>query len=962
MFTIQKSTLRVDGTPGRPAPYRYENALAQLPPRFVTPSDQRIARHLKLSGQASWSAEDSFGFSASHGAELLHDLLVTGRCHWDSPSNPPLRLAPSRKGTPFWHRTPSGHLRASVRIEPEPTLTLPLAPPWYLDVERGECGPISVPLPDAVAAAWLGSPLIPPDAVELAQNRLRETMGTVELPEAPQPPTRTLLHVPPVATLHIASTRLHWWDSPRGFSETGPEGIVILVATLRFRYDTLLIDPDDTSLGTELSHYNGTELRIIPRDPGAETARLGELITHGLIRGREILKSNSLRPPLDKGWVLQDPDDQATADFLHQTIPTLASAGWEITRDPAFELEILRPDAWFLDTAAEDSEGGSNWFDLELGVLVGEERINLLPVLLEALQKTPGHLDPARLRKLKTNDNVLVQLPDGRRLPFPAGRLRDILATLIELHSPRALDASGRLRIHRLRAAELGDLAGAPNWNWQAPDDLRNLATRLNAAGAAQGIPAPAGLQATLRPYQQDGLRWLQFIREAGLGGVLADDMGLGKTVQTIAHLLVEKEHGRLDRPCLIVSPTSVLGNWADELARFAPSLRVVALHGTERHALFADITGADVILTTYALLHRDAKVFAETPFHALILDEAQNIKNPRTQAAQTACTLQARHRLCLSGTPLENHLGELWSLFNFLVPGYLADETRFRALFRTPIEKNGDTARRKHLAQRVRPLLLRRRKDEVALDLPPKTEIIQRIELGPAQRDLYETIRLAMESRVQAEIASKGLDRSHIVILDALLKLRQVCCDPALVPLEAARSVTESAKLEFLMEMLPTLLEDGRRILLFSQFTSMLDRIQTRLDKAGIPWLLLTGETTDRRTPVQRFQAGEVPLFLISLKAGGTGLNLTAADTVILFDPWWNPAVESQATDRAHRIGQDKPVFVYRLLTQGTVEEKIHQLQEKKRGLVEALLDEGAAKSVRLGREDLDALFAPIA
>jgi SNF2 family DNA or RNA helicase len=309
----------------------------------------------------------------------------------------------------------------------------------------------------------------------------------------------------------------------------------------------------------------------------------------------------------------------------------------------------------------------------------------------------------------------------------------------------------------------------------------------------------------------------------------------------------------------------------------------------------------------------------------------------------------------------MENHLGELWSQFNFLLPGFLGDETRFRRLFRTPIEKGGDTERRQVLARRIGPFVLRRRKEEVAKELPPKTEIRQNVELAGAQRDLYETIRLAMHSRVQAEVQQKGLSRAHIIILDALLKLRQVCCDPRLVKLDAARTVTDSAKLELLMDLVPEMLDEGRRILLFSQFTSMLALIQQELAKASIPYVLLTGETTDRATPIQKFQSGQVPLFVISLKAGGTGLNLTAADTVIHYDPWWNPAVETQATDRAHRIGQAKPVFVYKLITVGTVEERILALQERKRGLVEALLDEDRKEMPQLTPEDLQVLFAPL-
>jgi SNF2 family DNA or RNA helicase len=314
-----------------------------------------------------------------------------------------------------------------------------------------------------------------------------------------------------------------------------------------------------------------------------------------------------------------------------------------------------------------------------------------------------------------------------------------------------------------------------------------------------------------------------------------------------------------------------------------------------------------------------------------------------------------------MTGTPMENHLGELWSLMTFLSPGYLGSLQQFTRVYRTPIEKHGDRERRVALGRRLRPFILRRKKEEVVKELPPKTEITRAVELTGGQRDLYETIRLAMHERVRAEIDRKGMARSQIVILDALLKLRQVCCDPRLVKLERARKVNESAKLELLFDLLPAMIDEGRRILLFSQFTSMLDLIEPEARKRKIDFVRISGDTVDRETPVKRFQKGEVPLFLISLKAGGTGLNLTAADTVIHYDPWWNPAVEQQATDRAHRIGQEKSVFVYKLVTQGTVEEKIVAMQERKRELVAGLLGEGAQRDLKLSREELEHLFDPI-
>jgi SNF2 family DNA or RNA helicase len=403
------------------------------------------------------------------------------------------------------------------------------------------------------------------------------------------------------------------------------------------------------------------------------------------------------------------------------------------------------------------------------------------------------------------------------------------------------------------------------------------------------------------------------------------------------------------------------MANWRREAARFAPGLSVLTLHGAGRKTEFNRMGEHDLVLTTYPLLSRDKDALLSQEWHIVLLDEAQAIKNPKAQATLAALQLRARHRVCLTGTPMENNLEELWSLFHFLSPGLLGDQRQFKRVFRTPIEKQGDEDRRRLLGRRVRPFLLRRTKAEVAAELPEKTEIVETVDLDDPQRDLYESIRVAMDAKVRAEIASKGLARSHIMILEALLKLRQACCDPRLLKVEGASKVKSSAKLERLMDMLPELVAEGRRVLLFSQFTSMLSLIEESLRRTGIDYVKLTGQTRDRKTPVDRFQSGEVPVFLISLKAGGTGLNLTAADTVILYDPWWNPAVERQAMDRAHRIGQDKAVFVFKLVTAGTVEEAILTLQARKQALADGLFDPEAETGAMLTSEDIDLLFQPI-
>jgi SNF2 family DNA or RNA helicase len=450
----------------------------------------------------------------------------------------------------------------------------------------------------------------------------------------------------------------------------------------------------------------------------------------------------------------------------------------------------------------------------------------------------------------------------------------------------------------------------------------------------------------------------LQHLRDNALGGLLADDMGLGKTAQTIAHIVIEEAAGRLDRPVLVVVPTSLVPNWTAELARFAPHLRVVVLHGLDRHEKRRELGGAHVVITTYTVLARDIEEMAGLVWHLVVLDEAQVIKSPTAKATHAVCRLETRHRLCLSGTPIENNLGELWSQFAFLMPGLLGQRKSFNRRFRTPIEKDGDPVRRQQLASRIRPFILRRTKSAVATELPPKHTILRRITLAPDQRELYETIRATMHEKVMLGIAARGVAQSHVLVLDALLKLRQVCCDPRLVKLPSARLIGTSSKLDDLLEMMSEMVSEGRRILLFSQFTSMLDLVKPALTAAGIPFVELRGDTANRAEPVRSFEAGEVPLFLISLKAGGRGLNLTSADTVIHYDPWWNPAVEDQASDRAHRIGQTKSVFVYKLIAADTVEERIVELQERKAALASLALSEDGMALPAMDAEDIDFLF----
>ncbi len=643
--------------------------------------------------------------------------------------------------------------------------------------------------------------------------------------------------------------------------------------------------------------------------------------------------------------------------FISDRVPGLMALGWRNLIDKDFGPRTVQVVGEY-DVRVSDALGpvglgvGAGAFSLDFGIEIDGERVPLLPILTRLMER--GGMDSAMV----VDGELITSLEDGRLLKLPAERIRRLLTVMADLIEAAQRTPDGGMILKQGEAATVLDLEDLLPTRWDNAGAISAYAERFRSVADIPPVLVPSSFKAVLRPYQQQGVDWLQHLREHDLGGLLADDMGLGKTAQTIAHIVIEHADGRLDRPALIVVPTSLVANWGAELEKFAPHLSVVVLHGLDRHAKRGELDGVNVVITTYTVLSRDIEEMRGLEWHIVVLDEAQVIKSPDAKATKAVCRLDTRHRLCLSGTPIENNLQEIWSEFAFLMPGLLGDRKGFAKRFRTPIEKNGDMVRRVQLVRRIRPFLLRRTKSEVATDLPPKHTIIRRVNLGAEQRALYETIRGTLHDTVREQIAGLSAAQGRIVMLDALLKLRQVCCDPRLVKLPSARQVEESSKLDDLMEMVTEMLPEGRRILLFSQFTSMLDLIKPRLDAAGLRYVELRGDTRDRAEPVRSFEAGEVPLFLISLKAGGRGLNLVSADTVIHYDPWWNPAVEDQASDRAHRIGQTKSVFVYKLLAADTVEDRILELQQRKADLARiALSEEGDLAGLEV--DDLEFLFS---
>ncbi|MDD5365205.1 MAG: DEAD/DEAH box helicase [Gallionellaceae bacterium] len=941
--SFAKSRIDKHGQPGTFKDWdNVERALLQ-PPAFVREDDLPILRLL----WASRRGDQTFREYVLHGAmgeDLLQRMLASGRLLLGPEPYRPAGAGEPRAAMLLWRRLEDSQIAPRIVAQDETAIdVIALAEIWYLDRETGRLGLLNLPYPAHRVAQLLTMPPLSEADLPVVAGALAELAP--ELP-APSAPRMRIIDVEPTPVLSLGTANVYGVNRYRDYP---PDTRQFDYAALGYKYDGLSVAASGTAEFITTPAGEAVHVKRRPESEKRLAAALGQLgfirvPPHNLYLYGAAPASPMLGLASEAHWPA----------FMAGALPTLRASGWELVIPPGFRHHVLEVEAW----DAEFAEAQSGWFSLDMGIVVAGKRLPLAPLLHHLFQEDPRWLDAGKLALLPDDTPIDLFTPDGARVRVPAERLKPIARTLIDLFDGKPADT---LRVSRFDAPRLAELTDMKRWKFKGAASVQNMAARLKKLGGIKPIKPPKGLALELRPYQREGLAWLQYLREHELAGILADDMGLGKTAQTLAHLLLEKEAGRLDKPALVVLPTSLIFNWKREAERFAPALRVLSLHGKDRAERFPLIPESDVCLTTYPLLWRDVETLAKQEFHLLILDEAQTVKNASSQAAQVVRQLQTRHRLCLTGTPLENHLGELWSQFDFLLPGFLADSKSFTKTWRTPIEKNADSLRRDLLAARLKPFILRRRKEDVAKELPPKTIIVRTVELEGGQRDLYETVRTAMDVRVRDEIASKGFNRSQIVILDALLKLRQVCCDPRLLKLDAARRVRERAKLDLLMAMLPELVDEGRKVLVFSQFTSMLALIAAELAEAKIPFTTLTGDTGDREGVIKVFQEGDVPVFLISLKAGGVGLNLTAADTVIHFDPWWNPAVENQATDRAHRLGQTKNVFVYKLVVSGSIEEKILALQEKKAELAASVLSGDGAALGKFGAADIQALLAPL-
>ncbi len=622
--------------------------------------------------------------------------------------------------------------------------------------------------------------------------------------------------------------------------------------------------------------------------------------------------------------------EPAILAFFARDLPRL-ERDWTVTIGERFQ-HVTR-DVERIAPRLEIRSSGERWFDLnvELATPAGER------------------FSAAEIQRLLQSGRGSVRLKSGKTAVFDPGLLDEFQHVLNDCNPQQR--QPGQYRIDRQHAAYLESAASESGMTIESTPEWRSWATAPRQLERLTAIPL-GDLEDVLRPYQKQGVYWLNFLCQNGWGGILADEMGLGKTVQMLAFL--RSLRGRT----LVVCPSSLIYNWQREAARFTPELKVLALAGAKRHELFSQIASANLIITSYPLLRRDADKYRGLEFDAMVLDEAQHIKNPESQNAQSAQTIEARNRFVLTGTPVENSVRDIWSIMNFLMPGYLGSRGDFKERFEQAIAAAPGGAEQRRLVQRLKPFILRRLKKTVAPELPDKIEQVAYCELTGAQAETYKKLLESTRRQVSELASTKDQNKARMLMLTALLRLRQACCDLRLLGLPDVDPAEASAKLELLEELLQEALDGGHRVIVFSQFVSMLHLIRDQLTAAETPFCYLDGSTKDRAAVVDRFQTGEVPVFLMSLKAGGVGLNLTAADTVIHFDPWWNPAVEMQATDRAHRIGQKSVVTAYKLIARGTVEEKILALQSRKRDIVNATIESEQPLMDGLTTADIEALI----
>ena len=798
-----------DSFAGQAARVDNANITAQKAPAYYRDCDLEILG--QLAPQRVFSESRSLFLVRS--AELLKRIVQTGRAYWSDHTGAPLRWGDERAGRIAWQ--PVSQRGISARLIVEGALALNSEPPVYLDEAAGVIGPVGTGVPARVAQQLLSAPVLAANQLSEVSRRLSQRLPSLGPALLPAPPAETIkVEAEPKPVLRLLQARL---SSYQYFHDDYSDASLAL-ARLGFRYGPIEIDASEKQMTVEGFHDG--RIHQVNRSRAAERKAAKRLSDLNLEPARRFFSylgsehSHDLTFPKPYDWWA----------FVDRHVEDLRREGFEIRIDDDFPYR-LASSSGIVDAEIESS--GIDWFELGFSIDIDGEKHDLAGLLVTLL--TDSEFDMDDVEQLAANNQLMyVPLLDGRHFALAADRFLPVIRALYALNlNGLAPGKSGKIKLNRAEIVPLFALE-TEAFAFKGVDSLRRLADVLRDRQQAE-LALPPGFTATLRPYQQQGVVWLDMLREANLGGVLADDMGLGKTVQVLALLALEKARGALTAPVLIVAPTSLMTNWFNEARRFAPDLKVLVFHGASRKQSTQQIAAHDVVLTTYPLIARDHELLLAREWHMAILDEAQTIKNPNAATTRWLSGIKAGHRFCLTGTPMENHLGELWSIMSFVNPGYLGDKIAFSRNWRTPIEKNADAERAAALTRRVKPFLLRRTKEVVAAELPAKIEIEEIVAIEGKQRDLYDSIRVSMSEKVRKALKERGLARSHIVVLEALLRLRQVCCDPALLKLDD-RTERPSAKLDRLMEMVEELLSEGRKIIIFSQFTSMLELIETRL------------------------------------------------------------------------------------------------------------------------------------
>jgi len=859
--------------------------------------------------EASMSSNYMIHLRGKVGYILVQDLIKTQRAFFDD-VKVPLTWCDERLEVSYELKLYKGEYKLKSTLDENFFKLLNTTPPLALDIERNCFREVAIDY--AEHQALLEMPKFEKDVLPKVFKQISTKLPTLNI-KTPKAIAIKKITSTPVPHLHIEYEKN---ADEKHFTQM----------RVAFEYDEYAL----SYLPQKALHsfYEDDKKVEIQRDLAKEQSVKSVLEEYGFtmqLQGNDLVSSleSENRQKMLSIW----------KNFLESGVEEFEKIGWKITFDEAFEMKF-EPNS----EVVVESDEVNDWFKLSFNFEFDGQSVPIAPLVTNIINEFDNFENMPESVHIEVSENHFVEIQTKQIAP--------IIKTIIELLDKQ--DSEGNIKIapHDAHLLSFND----DDIVFKGKREIMELSQKLKDFSGIEKVTPSKCLNAELRDYQHDGLNWLNFLHEFKFGGILADDMGLGKTIQTLAHLSRLKEEGALNVHSLVVMPTSLIANWKSEAKKFTPNLSVLSLHGSDRAGKFEQLEQNpqkyDILLTTYQLALRDKEKFEQMHFEYIILDEAQKIKNPKAQMTLAIKSFQASHRLALSGTPIENNLAELWSIYSFLMPGFLDTLSAFKTIFQNPIEKDHDMKRQELLNKKVKPFMLRRTKELVVKELPSKSEIIKYTQFSTKQSKLYESIRVTMEKKVREAVDKKGLGSSHITILDALLKLRQVCCDPSLLKVAEAQKLHESAKLELLMDLLDELLAEGRKILLFSQFTSMLSIIEAKIKAKKVKYTKLTGSTRKREDAIEKFTKGDASIFLISLKAGGVGLNLTEADTVIHYDPWWNPAVENQATDRAYRIGQKKAVFVYKLIVENSIEQKILELQEKKKHLQDNIYNEDGENS----------------